>query len=453
MEDIAEPEGPSTLPHSREAEEATIACVLINPKAFHEIRAALPKSGDEFYIHRVRFIWQACERLIAALKPIDILLVSEELDDMGRLDDIGGQAYLTALLNQAPNSLRAVYYADIVHSTYIRRQMLQAANGIAQDAYNSTQSIESITSQAIHSVSVIARYSTAAEIEDIRNVVAAVDADIEAARSNPIPPGIPTGLIDLDNTLGGGAQNSDLLLLAGRPGDGKTSALLQFARHAAKFRRNVAVISLEMPTKQLVMRFISQITGIDFQLLRAGRIPEDRLENADGKIGYLAAIEMLAGLPITLRGMKGATPEQVFSTLEIIRSRNGLDICFLDSLNLLKSTRRFSKLSDELDDNAKELKNYALYFDIPLWASHQMNRNIEKETRRPLLSDLREGGEQPADVVMFLYRPDKDEVNVKPALTLTELVVAKQRSGPTRTVPTLFDAACTRYENVSRRLP
>lgn len=262
-------------------------------------------------------------------------------------------------------------------------------------------------------------------------------------------PGIPTGLVDLDKLLGGGAQDSDFLVIAGRPGQGKTSLLLQLAKYAAHytanqkvFQKRVAIFSLEMPEEQVVLRLLAQTSGIDYQVLRSGRIPELQIAP------YIHALEELSYLDIVIDDTPGVSPSHIRSRCEIINSEKKLDVVFVDSLNLMRSGIDFKGRTDlEVDYNATELKNIARDFSIPVWAAHQMNRNKEYRggNSRPILSDLRESGEQPTDVVMFLWHRLNEE-NPK-IFDSSEIIVEKQRNGPTGSIPVVFLGAHTKFES------
>jgi replicative DNA helicase len=441
-------------PSSREAEEAVIGSILISEDLFHVVRLCLPEGPREFYIHRLRFIWESFTRLIEKKSPIDFLTVGEDLEAHGLLEEVGGPAFLTLLLNSVGSTLNVDAYATIVHEKFVRRELLAAANTVATVAYDEAMTLQTVTGEATHVVSQAVKIANANQIESIQDVLARVDHEIEIRTASSELPGIPTGLIDLDNTLGGGAQNSDLNLLAGRPGDGKTSLLLQLALHSTdytvglkRFKKRVAIFSLEMPTEQLVMRIISQMTGIDFQLLRAGRIPKDCYSSTETRMGYYDALSALASTTVSMIGKPGMSPSYIRSNCEIIAARDGLDIVFVDSLNLMRADRRMGKTSEEVDYNAQELKNIALDFDIPLWCTHQQNRGTEYSKDKPTLSSLREGGEQPADGVVFIYH-DKDAENGP--IKLSSLIVAKQRNGPTREIPVIFDRMATKFKSVVR---
>jgi replicative DNA helicase len=441
---------PDSIPHNREAEESVIGAVLIDPETFHPCRIYI-SSRDEFYIDRHKWIWDAYEQMFARGTPVDIVTLTDELDNLGTLHEVGGPAYITALISNVPSSLNASSYAEIVHKHYTRRCMINAANEIVQIAYNESIELEEGIAKATHSLSQAVATSTNAKAHSISDALKLVDAEIEERGKHGVLPGIPTGLIDLDELLGGGAQDSDLLLIAGRPGQGKTSLLLQIMKNAARytahqktFHKRVAMFSLEMPERDVILRLISQLTGIDSQLLRSGNIPPNKISF------YIHALEELDSLDIVIDDTPGVSPAYVRSRCEILNAEKKLNAVFLDSLNLMRSGLNFKRLDQEVDYNATELKTIAREFNIPFWAAHQMNRN--KESRgvdsRPVLSDLREGGEQPSDIVMFIHHELKDG-DIK-QIKNSELIVAKHRNGPTDNLAVVFRGEHTKFENAFR---
>jgi len=246
---------PQVVPSNREAEEAVIGAVLINPEAYYDVAQFL--QPDDFYIHRNRWIWEAFTRLHERRSPIDFLTVSSELEQAGHLAEIGGPAYLTALVNQVPSSLHAEAYGRMVEEAAVRRKMLTAANEIAKLAYNQAQSVETVMDEAEKAIFGVGERRLRRDVEPIQQVLSEYYDRIDqlSQRTDEIY-GVPTGLIDIDRLLGG-LQKSDLLIIAGRPGSGKTGFLLSVAKNAAqKHKKHVAIFSLEMSNEQLVQRLI-----------------------------------------------------------------------------------------------------------------------------------------------------------------------------------------------------
>jgi replicative DNA helicase len=440
------------IPHNFEAEEAVLGSILIaGSEAFHACRVELPAGGEEFYIHRHRFIWNGCEKLVNSNSPIDLLLLIDQLEKDGTLAEIGGEAYLTGLINRPPTSLNASKYAALVHEHHIRRGMLNAANEIAALAYDSKLTADDAASQATHKLSTAVSVTSTKRAISLADSVRRVDALIEERRHSTELPGIPTPWSDYTKLLGGGYQPADLSLVCGRPGDGKTTALGQSALYAAKYmiganirRKHVALFSLEMPHEQITLRLISQLSGIDYQLLQSGRIPDEKWND------YYAAIDELSDLAIHLDDTNGATPAYIRSRCEILASAGMLDIVFVDSLNLMKSGTGRSFAGREFDEAnicARELKYIAKDFNIPVVAVHQLNRDIEKrsDNSKPKLADLRDGGDMDAANVMIIWHERDDDRNIKQSA----FCQVKHRNGPVKEVPIIFQQARNRFANAT----
>jgi replicative DNA helicase len=433
----------SGLPHSREAEEAVIGAVLINPEVYYDLAQFL--QPDDFYIHRLRFIWESYVRLHERRVPVDILTVSEELDDMGRLDEIGGQAYLTALLNQVPTTLHAEAYGKMVEATAIRRKLLTAANSIATLAYDANESIDIVMGESEKAIFNVGERRMRHDVRPIREVLSDYyDHVDELARRDDEIVGVPTGFTDLDKMLGG-LQPSDLLITAGRPGMGKTALMLTIANNAALIhKKRVAIFSLEMSNEQVVQRLIAQQTGIDSQRLRSGKLTDE-----DWPI-FNHAIEVLGDTRMYLDDTPALSPLQLRTKCRRLHMEYGLDLVIIDYLQLMSSETRNDNRVQEVSYISRALKQLARELNVPMIAAAQLSRAVEQRAdKEPQLSDLRESGslEQDADIVMFIYRDDKD-----PAMqNVSHLKVAKHRNGPVGTVDLIFRSNLTKFENAATR--
>ncbi|HQU37915.1 MAG TPA: replicative DNA helicase, partial [Anaerolineales bacterium] len=268
------PAASTVVPHSREAEEAVVGAVFINPEVYYDVAQFL--SADDFYIHRHKWIWESFTSLHEQRIPIDLLTVSNELDKRGQLGELGGPAYLTTLVNQVPSSLNAESYGHIVEGHSIRRKMIDAANKIASIAYNEKTNVDDVMDEAEKAVFNVSERRLKHDLQPISNVLSEYYDRIDTLAKRPDEiVGVPTGFIDLDKMLTG-LQPSDLLIIAGRPGQGKTGFLLSIAKNAGlTHKKHVAIFSLEMSNEQVVQRLIAQETGIDSQRLRTGKLQEN----------------------------------------------------------------------------------------------------------------------------------------------------------------------------------
>ena len=438
MSDLPSPEEttlPSTsvIPHNREAEEAVVGAVLINPEVYYDLAQFL--QADDFYIHRHRWIWEAFTRLHEQRIPLDFLTVTEELERAGQLGEIGGPAYLTALLNQVPTSLHAEAYGRMVEAAAIRRRMLTAANQIATLAYNEQETVENVIEEAEKSIFNVSERRLRHDLLPISQVLSDYyDRIDELARRPEEIFGVPTGFVDLDRMLAG-LQPSDLLIIAGRPGQGKTGFLLSVAKNAALLhKKRVAIFSLEMSNEQLVQRLIAQETGIDTQRLRSGKLSEDEWPL------LTHAIEVLGDTHIYLDDTPAITPLQLRTKCRRLHMEFGLDLIILDYLQLMGGDVRNENRVQEVSYISRNLKVLARELNVPVLAAAQLSRAVEQRTdKRPVLSDLRESGslEQDSDIVMFIYRPDQYEKDTVKQ-NVAEIIVAKHRNGPTGSIELIF---------------
>ncbi len=436
-----------TQPFNRQAEEAVLGSVLINSEIYYEIAQII--QPDDFYIVRNRWIWETYQRLVENQTPIDYLTVCDSLEQVQKLAEVGGEAYITALINQTPSSFHADAYAKIISDTATRRRMLIAANDLAKLAFDQQKSVDIVLDEAQKSLFGINEKRTRHDLMPIKQVITEVFERVGdlSHRSEEIY-GVPTGLIDLDKLLGG-LQKSDLLIVAGRPGSGKTGFLLSVAKNAAqKHKKHVAVFSLEMSNEQLVQRLIAQETGIDTQRLRTGKLLDDEWPL------FAHAMDVLGDTNIYLDDTPAITPLQLLTKCRRIYNEYSLDLVIVDYIQLMSGDMRTDNRVQEVSAITRSLKILARELQIPVLAAAQLSRAVEQRTdKRPLLSDLRESGslEQDADVVMFIHRPDlldKDTSKKNQA----EIIVAKHRNGPVHSgIELIFINNLARFENAARR--
>jgi len=442
-------ETPSTdfqaQPHNREAEEAVLGAVLINSEAFYDVSQQI--QPDDFYIVRNRWIWEAFIRLHDQRLPIDYLTVCHELEERQQLADVGGPAYITSLLNQTPTSLHAEAYAKIIAEQAVRRRMLAAANDLARQAYNQQESVDTIINEAEKSIFGLSERRARRDVQPIQQVLSEYYDRVDqlAQRDDEIF-GVPTGLTDLDKLLGG-LQKSDLLIIAGRPGMGKTGFMLSVAKNAAqKHRKHVAMFSLEMSAEQLVQRLIAQETGLDTQRLRTGKLSDNEWPI------FTHAIEVLSTTQIWLDDTPGLTPMQLRTKCRRLHLEYNLDLIIVDYLQLMTGDTRNDNRVQEVSYISRNLKTLARELNVPVLAAAQLSRAVEQRTdKRPVLSDLRESGslEQDADIVMFIHRPDALEKD-SPRANMAEIIVAKHRNGPTHPgIELFFRSNLARFENAT----
>ncbi len=455
MTDFYPPEESSTapasqmstaVPHSREAEEAVVGAVLINPEVYYDIAQFL--TADDFYIHRNKWIWESFGRLHEQRIPVDMLTLSEELERAGQLAEIGGSAYLTSMINQVPTSLNAEAYGRIVEENSIRRKMINAANQIASLAYKGDK-IEFVMGEAEKAVFNVSEKRVRNDLQPIRSVLSSYYDRVDDLSKRPGDfHGVPTGFIDLDRMLGG-LQPSDLLIIAGRPGQGKTGFLLSIAKNAAlTHKKHVAIFSLEMSNEQVVQRLIAQETGIDSQRLRTGKLLENEWPL------FTHAIEVFSDTHIYLDDTPAITPLQLRTKCRRLHMEFGIDLIIVDYLQLMGGDTRNDNRVQEVSHISRSLKVLARELNVPVLTAAQLSRAVEQRTdKRPVLSDLRESGslEQDADIVMFIYRPDQYEKDSDKA-NVAQILVSKHRNGPVGDVELIFRGALAKFENAATKV-
>lgn len=440
----AAPATGQVVPQSREAEEAVLGAVMINPESYYDVAQFL--KSDDFYIHRNRWIWEAFTHLHEQRIPIDFLTVAQELEQKGQLAEIGGQAYLTSLISNVPSSLHAEAYGRLIEQSSIRRRMIEAANTIAKLAYQEGTSIDTVMDESEKAVFGVSERRMTRDLQPIQQVLSQYyDRIDQLSQRDEETMGVPSGFIDLDRLLGG-FQPSDLAIIAGRPGMGKTAFMLTAAKHAAQIhKKHVAIFSLEMSNEQLVQRLISQETGIDSHRLRTGKLNEDEWSL------FTHAIEVLSATKIFLDDTPSLTPLQMRTKCRRLHLEFGLDLVLIDYLQLMSSGTRSENRVQEVSFISRNMKILARELNVPVLAAAQLSRAVEQRADKdPQLSDLRESGslEQDADVVMFIHRPEMYEKDTLRA-NIAQIKVAKHRNGPTGVIELVFRSNLAKFENAA----
>jgi len=449
MSDYLPPEEPQpidvTQPHSREAEEAVLGAVLIYPETYFDLSQKI--KSEDFYIIRNQWIWEAFTTLIERRNQIDLVTVGQTLKEKNRLEEIGGDSYLTSLINQTPTSLHAQAYAEIVEENSMRRRMLSAANLMAKQAFDRSKNMNSLIDEAEKAVFGLSERRITNDLQPIQTVLSDYYTRFDQlSQMTDEILGVPTGFIDIDRLLGG-LQKSDLLIIAGRPGMGKTGFMLSVAKNAAQnYKKHVAVFSLEMANEQLVQRLIAQETGIDTQRLRSGKLHDDEWNK------FNESIAILGDTHIWLDDTPAITPLSLRTKCRRLHMEHQLDLIIVDYLQLMSGDLRTDNRVQEVSYISRNLKVLARELNVPVLVGAQLSRAVEQRAdKRPVLSDLRESGslEQDADIVMFIHRPDAMEPD-SPRHNIAEIIVAKHRNGPTHTgIELVFLNNLARFDNAA----
>jgi replicative DNA helicase len=434
-----------TLPSNRDAEEALIGAVLINQEVFLEVSQFL--NSEDFFLVRNQWIWEAFQHLNETRQPIDLVTVVEVLTNRGQIDEIGGQTYLISLINRAPNAYHAESYGKIIEQNAIRRRMLEAANEVARLAYHQDQSIETVIDEAEKAIFNVSQRRIKRDLVRIKEVIGEYYERIDNIANRPDEIyGVPTGLVDIDELLGG-LQKSDFLIVAGRPGMGKTGFLLGTLRNAALVhKKHVAMFSMEMSNEQLLQRLIAMDTRIDSQRLRSGALNDNEWDIFFQALGpYDQAMIFLDDTP-------AITPLSLRTKCRRLYNEYGLDLIIVDYLQLMSGDFRTDNRVQEVSNISRNLKVLAKELNIPVLAAAQLSRAVERrDDKKPQLSDLRESGslEQDADIVMFIHRNPLSENQEE--RNKAEMIVAKHRNGPTHNgIGLVFIDELAKFENAAR---
>ncbi len=430
------------VPHNREAEEAVIGSVLINPEIYFEVTVFL--RSEHFYIHRNRWIWEAIARLHSARTPVDLLTISDELERENKLEEIGGSAYLTSLINQVPSSLNAESYGRIVQSDATRRKLIWAANEIASLGY-SGKSVDVLTTSAVSTLEKAVSGFLGDGVKHVSVSLSEMYDEMVFVSEGGVVAGVPTQIGNLDAILKN-LKPGEMSIIAGRPGQGKTAFKLSVARNVALQGKRVLIFSLEMPGRQIMQRLIANQTGIDLNKIRDGRLSEAEW------IKVNEATETLERTQLFIDDTPAITPAQLEARCRRVMMQFGaLDLVVVDYLQIMGSDNKFYNRAEEVSSISRGLKNVCRRLNVPFLVGAQISREVEKENRRPLLSDLRESGsiEQDADIVIFPFI-EEDEYAPKikkenPVVPLN-LIVAKHRNGPVGDADAIFKKNLTKFQ-------
>jgi len=434
-------------PRSIEAEASLLSAVLIDNSVLNEVVEILRPL--DFYKTAHQKIFSAMIALSEKSEPVDLVTLTNFLKDKEQLEKIGGAVYLSKLIDEVPLAVNALHYARIIRDKATLRDLIQRAYAIIKRCWADQGQVENIVDFAESCVFEVSERKVRPSFHCVKDLVIKSFDIIEARQKNEgIPTGVSTGFFKLDR-LTSGFQKSDLIILAARPSMGKTAFALNIARNAAvECRIPVGFFSLEMSKEQLVMRLLCSEASIDSLRLRNGSVSGQdlvRLKNAGGT---------LYDAPIYIDDSYNNSVLSIRAKSRRLKSENGLGLVIIDYLQLIKVMRRTERRDLDVSEISRSLKGLAKELEIPVLALSQLNRQSERrDDKRPRLSDLRESGalEQDADVVAFIHRKNasrkKEELRMDDGTA--ELIVAKQRNGPTDTLRLTFLDAYARFENLA----
>ena len=445
---MADPAVDRPLPHNLEAERAVLGAVLLNAEAIH--RAVEFITERDFFRDAHRRIFAKMIELMERGQAIDFITIKDELARAGDLEPVGGPAYIASLVDGLPHGINVGDYARIVKEKASLRSLIQSANRIITSAYQAEEDAGVIIDEAEREIFAIAEGSVHGGFVSMRDLANASFAVVEQAHTRKqLVTGVPTGFLELDEMLAG-LQPSDLIIVAARPAMGKTSLVLNIAQHVGtKTELTVGLFSLEMSKEQLFLRMLTSEAGIDGHRLRTGFLGERDFP----KLTH--AMETLGRARIYIDDSASIGVLEMRAKARRLKAEHGLDLIVIDYIQLMQGRGRFENRVTELASISRALKGLAKELAVPVVVLSQLSRAPEnRPNKRPQLSDLRESGalEQDADVVLMIYREDMYE-QTEENQGLAELIIAKQRNGPTGTVRLAFIREFTRFENLERGAP
>lgn len=431
-------------PHNHEAEQSVLGAIFLDPDAL--ITASEILMAEDFYRTAHQKIFQTMLSLNDRGKSIDVVMVTEELAAKKELEDVGGLAYLAELANAVPTAANIAQYAKIVEEKSLLRRLIRTATKIVEDGYTREDEVEALLSEAEKKMMEVASRKTASDFKHVKDVLVQTYDNIEQLqfRDGDVT-GIPTGFRDLDK-ITAGFQRNDLIIVAARPSVGKTAFALNVAQSVAvKARENVAIFSLEMGADQLVMRMLCAEGNIDAQVLRTGTLEEEDWRKLTMAMGSLS------NSGIYIDDTPGVRINEIRAKCRRLAQEQGLGMILIDYLQLIQgSGKPGENRQQEVSEISRSLKGLARELKVPVIALSQLSRGVEqRQDKRPMMSDLRESGsiEQDADIVAFLYRDDYYDKESE-SKNLIEIIIAKQRNGPTGTVTLAFKKEFNKFLDV-----
>ena len=435
------------VPYSIEAEQSVLGSAFLSKDALTKICDDL--NEDDFYLDSHKIIYSVLKDLHDEGIPVDITIVTDRLESAGELTKVGNIDYLVEIANFVPSAANVEYYINIVHDKSVLRKLIEVSNEISADSYTFDGPINNALDNAESKIFNIVNKRKTSEFRNIQDVVYKAQSDLEKLSENKSEiTGVATGFYDLDKLTSGFHEN-ELIIIAARPGMGKTAFALNIATNVARStKKNVAIFNFEMSAEQLVNRMLSSIGQINFSKFRNGNFDNDDWK----KLGE--GVSVLADTNIKIDDTAGSTISDIRSKCRrLASSKEGLAMVVIDYLQLINGTNKSNQNNrqQEVSDISRGLKMMAMELHVPVIALAQLSRAVEgRPDKRPLMSDLRESGsiEQDADMVGFLYRDDyynKEAMNND--VSVSEFIIGKNRNGPTKTIEFLFKGSTVTFAN------
>lgn len=433
------------LPHSEEAEQSVVGSMIMDSEAI--VTASEMLAPGDFYGKQYGILFEAITELFTEGRPADLVTLRDKLKEKDVPQELYSIEFLANQVKAVPTSANVRYYAQIVKDKAVLRNLIKVTEGISNECYLDKEKLDYILEDAEKKVFDIVQRRGSSEFVSIRDIVIQSLDNIEAAsRNKGSVTGIATGYYDLDYKTAG-LQPSDLILLAARPSMGKTAFVLNLAEHiAVKNKITTAIFSLEMSKNQLVNRILSMNSRVDAQVIRTGNLEDSDWAN------LMESARIIGESGLIIDDTPGISVTELRSKCRKFKLEHNLGLVIIDYLQLMSASGRSESRQQEISEISRSLKALAREINCPVIALSQLSRAVEKrDDKRPMLSDLRESGaiEQDADVVMFIYR-DEYYNKESPEAGITEIIIAKQRNGPTGTVKLGWQAEYTKFVNLER---
>lgn len=432
-------------PHNLEAEQSVLGGLMLDPMAWDQVSSIITE--EDFYKVAHRKIYAAIAELYAKSQPIDIITVSNLLTDKKELDAIGGPAYLAEIINSTPTAAHIESYAKIIHEKALLRKLIHMSAEIAEKAFNeSYESVEGFLDEVEGQIFAVTEKKKTQGLVGAAELIKDSMNRLTALFENKTEfTGIPTGFTQLDKVTSG-FQPGEMTIIAARPSMGKTAFSLNIAQHIVlREKKSLAYFSVEMAKEQLMMRMLASEARVNLADLRKGRLSDNDWPRLIDRASKLAEARLF------IDDTSGISPFEIRAKCRRLKAQHGLDIIMIDYLQLMDLKQKVESRERAVSEISRTLKAIAKELEIPVVALAQLNRGVENRgDRRPMLSDLRESGsiEQDADVIMMLFREDyydRDNPDIK---GISEVIVAKQRNGPTGTVKLRWEAHFGRFSDL-----
>ena len=432
-------------PHNAEAERSVIGSMIMDKDAITTASEIIV--GEDFYQQQYGVLFDTMVELHNEGKPVDLVTLQDKLVEKNLPPELSSIEFMRELLNAVPTSANIKYYANIVREKAMLRRLIKVTEGIANTCYLGNDSVEDIMASTEKQVFDIVQNRSGGDFVSIKDVVInAIESIESAAKTAGKVTGVSTGFYDLDYKTAG-FQPSDLILVAARPSMGKTAFVLNVAEHAAlKANVTTAIFSLEMSKEQLVKRILSMNSKVDSQAMRTGDLQDDDW------IKLVESAKLIGNSNLIIDDTPGISISELRSKCRKYKLEHNLGMVIIDYLQLMTGSKNAESRQQEISEISRSLKALAREISVPVIALSQLSRAVEQRPdKRPMLSDLRESGaiEQDADVVMFIYRDDYYNHDSEEA-GISEIIIGKQRNGPTGTVKLAWLSQYTKFANLER---